>query len=153
MLVLEYFLRKRKRKMKTDRKGINLIKEYEGCRLDAYICPAGIWTIGYGHTSNVTPYSEITEKQANDLLFSDLEKFEKIVNDIIKVKINQNQFDALVSHTFNTGGSETLFKLINENAKKEDIYNWFTQHYITGNGKKLNGLINRRKSEAKLYLS
>ena len=70
---------------------------------------------------------------------------------MLKVPLKQNQFDALVSHTYNTGGSDTLFKLINQNAPADQIKKWFTTKYITGGGKRLQGLVNRRNAEANLY--
>ncbi len=66
--------------MKTGQAGIDLIKKYEGCRLDAYKCPAGVWTIGYGHTGDVQPGQQITQAQADAILIVDLERFEKKVN-------------------------------------------------------------------------
>ena len=99
------------------------------------------------HFSDLSAYSV-----CRYVLFIDiLKKFEAIVNRIMKVKVNQNQFDALVSHTYNTGGSNTLFRLINSNAPSQDIKNWFETRYITANGVKLNGLVRRRKAESDLF--
>lgn len=155
--------------MKTSQIGIDLIKHFEGLHdgdlkqigLQPKKCPAGIWTQGYGSAmrdkngnflkGNVMPKATITEKQAEQLLAKDLEVFENIVMRKVKVLLTQNKFDALVSHTYNTGGSDTLFKLINQNAPAEQIRKWFTTKYITGNGKRLQGLVNRRNAEAKLY--
>jgi lysozyme len=144
--------------MKTGAKGLQLIKEFEGCKLEAYLCPAKVWTIGYGNTfypnkTSVKKGDVITQERAEELLLDILKRFEIIVMKNIKVAINQNQFDALVSHTYNTGGSKTLFDLVNRKATKEEIYNWFTQKYITGNGVKLSGLVRRREAEANLYFS
>ena len=91
------------------------------------------------------------EKQAENLLEKDLEVFENIVMKKIKVPLNQNQFDALVSYTYNTGGSDTLFKLINQKAPEAQIRKWFENKYITTNGKVLPGLVARRKKESNLY--
>lgn len=155
--------------MKTSQIGVDLIKHFEGLHdgdlkqigLQPKKCPAGIWTQGYGSAmrdkngnflkGNVMPKATITEKQAEQLLAKDLEVFENIVMRKVKVLLTQNKFDALVSHTYNTGGSDTLFKLINQNAPAEQIRKWFTTKYITGNGKRLQGLVNRRNAEAKLY--
>lgn len=155
--------------MKTSQIGIDLIKHFEGLHdgdlkeigLQPKKCPAGIWTQGYGSAmrdkngnflkGNVMPKVTISEKEAEQLLAKDLEVFENIVMRKVKVLLSQNKFDALVSHTYNTGGSDTLFKLINQNAPDEQIRKWFTTKYITGGGKRLQGLVNRRNAEAKLY--
>jgi lysozyme len=142
--------------MVPSKKGIDLIKKYEGCQLKAYKCPAGLWTIGFGNTfyedgSKVIPGDVITQERAEKLLLNLLPKFANIVNKKIKVEINQNQFDALVSHTWNSGGSDTLFKLINNKATEAEIRNWFETKYITANGKVLKGLVDRRKTESNLY--
>jgi GH24 family phage-related lysozyme (muramidase) len=83
----------------------------------------------------------------------DLKAYELIVTRKVDVPLNQNQFDALVSHTYNTGGSNTLFKLINEKSNDKVIYTWFTENYIRGGGKILKGLIRRRKEEADLFFT
>lgn len=142
--------------MIPSKKCIDLIKKYEGCQLKAYKCPAGLWTIGFGNTfyedgSKVKEGDIITQERAEKLLLNLLPKFADIVNRKIKVEINQNQFDALVSHTWNTGGSDTLFKLINNKAPEAEIRNWFETKYITANGKVLKGLVTRRKTESNLY--
>jgi len=142
--------------MVPSKKCIDLIKKYEGCQLKAYKCPAGLWTIGYGNTfyedgSKVIPGDVITQERAEKLLLNLLPKFANIVNKKIKVEINQNQFDALVSHTWNSGGSDGLFNLINKKATEAEIRNWFETKYITANGKVLKGLVTRRKTESNLY--
>ncbi|MCM1089136.1 MAG: lysozyme, partial [Muribaculaceae bacterium] len=83
--------------LKTGQAGLDLIKKFEGCRLTAYKCPAGIWTIGYGHTGGVQTGQTITQAQADDLLKKDLAKFEANVNKYSKYGWRQNEFDALVS--------------------------------------------------------
>jgi lysozyme len=135
---------------------INLIKSFEGCKLKSYKCSAGHNTIGFGNTfyedgAKVKEGDIITKERAESLLMNLLPKFSAIVNKNIKVKLNQNQFDSLVSYTWNTGGSDTLFKLINKNAPEPEIRMWFETKYITANGKVENGLIRRRKAEADLY--
>jgi lysozyme len=158
--------------MRTSIKGIELVKHFEGLHdgdlkkigLQPKKCPAGIWTEGYGHAMRDSkgnflkgaemPKSTIsTEKEAYNLLIKDLETFERIVISKVKVPLNQNQFDALVSHTYNTGGSGTMFKLVNEKAPAASIKAWFEEHYITGGGKPLKGLVDRRKAESKLYFT
>lgn len=142
--------------MRSSRNAIDLIKKYEGCKLKAYLCPAGIPTIGYGSTfyedgRKVKLGDSISQKIAEDLLFNLTPKFEKIVLVKIKVPINQNQFDALVSYCWNTGGSDTLFDLINKISPSIDIKTWFETKYITADGKVLEGLVKRRKEECELY--
>ena len=142
--------------MKTGTEGIKLIKQFEGCKLTAYKCPAGLWTIGYGNTyyedsQRVKEGDKITQERAEQLLLNLLPKYEAIVNKSISVTINQNQFDSLVSFTWNTGGSTNLFKMINEKTATKDIAQWIRTHYITAAGKVLNGLVTRRNAEAKLF--
>ena len=143
--------------MKTSQIGVSLIKHFEGFKAKPYLCPAKIPTIGYGATfykdgKKVTLQDKpITEEGAEELLKLILKSFESIVMRKIKIPLKQCQFDALVSHTYNTGGSDTLFKLVNQNAPDEQIRKWFTTKYITGGGKRLQGLVNRRNAEAKLY--
>ena len=143
--------------MKTSQIGVSLIKHFEGFKAKPYLCPAGVATIGYGSTKYVDGKKvklndkSINENEATLLLKNTLTVYENIVNKKIKVQLKQCQFDALVSHTYNTGGSDTLFKLVNQNAPDEQIRKWFTTKYITGGGKRLQGLVNRRNAEAKLY--
>lgn len=145
--------------MKTSKKGINLILSFEGFSSKPYLDSAGIATIGYGNTyypggKKVTMKDAAISKEKGAELFSlILPNYEKIVNAKIKIIISQNQYDALVSHTYNTGGSDTLFSLINKKADSKSIREWFTSRYITAGGKVLNGLIRRRKAEADLYFS
>jgi lysozyme len=144
--------------MVTNNDGLELIKKYEGFSSKPYLCPANIPTIGWGSTryadgTKVTMKDKsITKEEEGDILFKEtLKIYEKIVNKKIKVTLNCNQFSALVSHTYNTGGSDTLFKLINEGKPSNEIREWWTTRYITGGGVKLNGLIKRRWSEYELY--
>lgn len=141
--------------MKTSNEGIGLIKAFEGLRLQSYQCPAGKWTIGYGTTKinavDVSSGMIISQDDAEHLLRQDLIQFEKKVLDNIEIPLRQHQFDALVSHTYNTGGSETLFALINAGSPSEIIRNWMETSHITGNKIVLNGLVRRRKAEAELY--
>ena len=155
--------------------GIDLIKHFEGLHdgdlktigLQPKMCPALIWTEGYGHAmrdsngnfikgiaNKKLALSRITihnEAEAVSALANDLMVYENIVAKKIKVTLTQNEFDALVSYTYNTGGSDTLFKLINKKAPQEQIKKWFETKYITANGVVLKGLVERRKSEYKLF--
>ena len=142
--------------MKISEEGKDLIKLFEGVRLKAYKCSAGVPTIGFGNTyypngDKVKMGDTITLEQARDLFDDLIVRYERIVESKLKVDVKQNEFDALVSHTYNTGGSSTLFKLVNMEAPKEKIKNWFTTKYITANGKRLQGLVNRRLKEWELY--
>jgi len=142
--------------MRISEEGKDLIKSFEGCRLNAYKCSAGVPTIGYGNTyypngDKVQMDDVITLQQAIELFDDLIVRYERIVNSKLKVEVKQNEFDALVSHTYNTGGSTTLFKLVNMKADKDKIKNWFTTKYITANGKRLKGLVIRRQKEWLLY--
>ena len=161
--------------MRTSVNGLNIIKEFESLHdgdlsiigLQPKMCPSRIWTEGYGRAmrnkngaflkdlkDKQEAYDNITihtKQEAEKALVEDLGAFERIVSSKIKLALTQNQFDALVSYTYNTGGSDTLFKLINQKAPEEQIRKWFETKYITGGGRTLPGLIRRRKSESDLY--
>jgi len=163
--------------MKTGEKGIDLIKMFESLHdgdlkqigLQPKMCPAQIWTEGYGRAmrnlkggfikgaeNKALAYSRIsihTEAEAVKALSQDLITYERIVLSKVKVELTQNQFDALVSYTYNTGGSQTLFNLINKNAPADQIKWWFENKFITGGGKLLAGLVRRRKTECALFFT
>ena len=132
--------------------GLALIKQYEGCRLAAYRCAAGVWTIGYGHTAGVHSGMTITQAQADAYLRQDIAKFEGYVNNPAYVPIteqlNQNQFDALVSFAFNLGAGN-LRKLCKGRTAAQ-IAQAMTQ-YCKANGKVLAGLRRRRAAEQALF--
>ena len=135
--------------------GIDLIKRWEGFRSNAYLCPGNVWTIGYGHTKNVYQGMCISKAQAEELLKSDLRYFEASVRQLVTVKLNQAQFDALLSFTFNVGvyafKKSTLLRLINQENFLEAA-NEFGR-WVYANRKKLPGLVKRRDEEKKLFLS
>lgn len=141
---------------KINEAGLSLIKRFEGLELKSYHCSAGKLTIGYGHV--IMPlekqYAEITEEKAEEILKFDLNRFEDIVNQLVKVKLNDNQFSSLVALVFNIGGgnfkSSTLLKLLNE-EKYLDIPTEFLKWRMAG-GKVLKGLIKRRLAEASLFM-
>ena len=85
--------------MRISQEGVNLIKHFEGCRLEAYKCPAGVWTVGYGHTKGVKEGDAIEQEAAEAFLIEDLESFEQAVTRLVEVPLTQQQFDALVSWT------------------------------------------------------
>ena len=135
--------------MNVSEKGIDLIKKYEGCHLTAYRCPAGIWTIGYGHIKDVKQGMTITQAQADEFLKQDCVASEKAVNALGR-ELNQNQFDALVSFTFNCGAGN--LKTLCNNRTLEVIAEKILL-YNKGGGKVLNGLVKRRKEERALFLA
>jgi len=145
-------------RMRTSEEGRTLIKRYEGVRLEAYLCPAGIWTIGVGHTGGgVTKGMKITMEQAEHFLTEDLFVAEGAVRRLVEVPLKQNQFDALVSFVFNLGEGNfkksTLLRVINSTPND---YGKITTQFLRWNkaaGKILKGLTDRREDEAKLYCS
>lgn len=136
--------------MKTSENGINLIKKFEGCKLKAYKCAAGTWTIGFGHTSGVKSTDVITEVQAEEYLKVDLEKFEANVNKYNKYCWNQNEFDALVSFAFNIGSIDQL--TANGTRERSTIAEKMLLYNKAG-GKVLAGLTKRRQAERELFLT
>ena len=140
--------------MKTSQNGIDLIKRFEGCRLTAYKCPAGKPTIGYGHTEGVQMGQKITQAQADGFLRDDLAKFERAVMKYDRVyHWNQNQFDALVSFSFNLGSIDGLTAEGKRTAKEISaaILKYNTAK-VNGAKKVLFGLTERRKAERALFL-
>ena len=132
-----------------------MIKRFEGLELKAYRCPAGIWTIGYGHTgSDVREGMTISEEEADRLLASDLEAFERAVSRLVRVPIVQNRFDALVSFCYNVGEGNfersTLLRKVNANPDDRSIADEFKRWNKAG-GKPVKGLTERRLAEALLY--
>lgn len=133
--------------MKISNNGISLIKSFEGCKLESYLCPSNVWTIGYGHTSGVTQGMKITQAQADEFLKTDLAKFEKYVENT-GLSLNQNQFDTLVSFTYNCGNGN--LKMLIKNRTLPQIGEALLL-YNKSNGKVLNGLVRRRKAERELF--
>lgn len=145
--------------MKTSRTGIDLIKKWEGCKLKAYRCSAGVLTIGYGHTSaagapKVVEGMIITQAQADEILVRDLVKYEAAVQKALTRSPNQNQFDAMVSLAFNIGpgafAKSSLVRKFNAGdlAGAADAFLLWRK----AGGKVLPGLENRRKDERSLFL-
>ena len=133
--------------MKTNASGIDLIKSFESLRLKAYLCPANVWTIGYGHTRYVQEGDVITEPKAIDLLRQDLNGFEAGVSALVKSNINENQFSALVSFAYNCGignfKNSTLLKKVNANPNDKAIEKEFLK-WTRARGVVLGGLVRRR---------
>ena len=136
--------------LKTGQAGLNLIKQFEGCRLTAYKCPAGVWTIGYGHTGNVAAGQTITQADADRQLVTDVEKYEKNVNKYHeKYRFNQNEFDALVSFAFNVGSVDQLTA---NGTRSRAVIAEKILLYNKAAGKVLAGLTKRRRAEQELFL-
>lgn len=140
--------------MKISNDGINLIKNYEGCKLYAYRDSVGVATIGYGHTKGVRMGTAITQKQADDYLREDLASVEKTLNQL-GINFKQCQFDALCSWVFNLGSSNfthsTMCVRICTGASDEEITDQLVRWHNAG-GKSLLGLMKRRVSEANMFL-
>lgn len=143
--------------MAINKASIDLIKSFEGLKLQAYLCPANVPTIGYGSTKGLTRNDlgrkTITEAEATRLLLEDVARFEKAVDKLVKVKLTENQRGALVSFTYNLGegnfGSSTLLKKVNAGdfkAAQSEFAKW-----DKAGGKVLAGLTRRRAAEAKLF--
>ena len=141
--------------MKISLEGLSLIKKFEGCKLIAYKCSAGVWTIGYGHTTGVKEGDVCTQEEAEKLLRGDIFKFEEYVQDSVKVDLDQSQFDALVAWTFNLGvgnlRSSTMLKKLN-NGEYESVP-FEMRRWNKAGGKTLDGLIRRRQAESLLFES
>lgn len=135
--------------MKTSKATLNKIAEFEGIRLTAYKCPAGVWTIGVGHTGGVTEGMTITRSQAMTIFENDIRKYEDYVTGT-GLTLTQNQFDALVSFAFNCGPGN-LKKLV-AGRDYQQIADAILL-YNKGGGKVLPGLVRRRKWEHDLFLS
>lgn len=136
--------------MKASKNCIELIKKFEGCKLKAYKDAAGVLTIGYGHTKNVKATDVITQSEADAFLVSDLERFEANVNSYKMYSFNQNEFDALVSFAFNMG---SIRGLTNNGKRTKYQIAQKIQAYVNAGGKKLNGLVKRRKAEYDLFVT
>ncbi|MDO4826413.1 MAG: lysozyme [Bacteroidia bacterium] len=141
--------------MKASEKAYSLIRQSEGLRLTAYRCPAGVWTVGYGHTAGVVPGMGISLEQAEAFLRQDIETAEGIVN-AEHLNLRQCQFDALVSFVFNIGGGNfrksTLLMKVKVNPDDNSIMDEFLR-WVYAKGKVLPGLQKRRLAEMKLYFS
>lgn len=145
--------------MKINQAGKDLIKHFEGCKLKAYKCPAGVFTIGFGSTfyedgSKVKEGDVITQERANELFDTIIDDFARMTNALVKSNVSENNFSALVSFTFNVGTGNlkksTLLKKVNADPKdptiKAEFMKWTRAKNVV-----LKGLVRRREAEAKLY--
>ena len=142
-------------------RGIAIIRKYEGLKLRAYVCPAGLNTIGYGATfymngTKVQPKDVITMDHADKLLHFQVKLFADEVKRTVKSNINENQLGALVSFCFNVGGAafsrSTLARKANANPNDPTIRAEFMR-WTRGGGKVLPGLVKRREEEVNLYFA
>ena len=136
-------------------KAVELVKGFEGFSQKAYLCPAGVPTIGYGHTGNIRPTDTITQTEAEALLKKDLEQFEAGVKKVVKVPLNENQLAALTSFAYNVGlgafNNSTLVKQLNEgryDLAADQLLRW-----TKAAGKELKGLVRRRAAERAVFLT
>jgi lysozyme len=132
---------------------LSLIKQFEGCRLIAYLCPAGVWTIGWGRTTNVKRGDTCTQAQADAWLAQEYDAFEKKVGALVHVPVTANQLGALVSFAYNVGigalGSSTLLRLLNAGHPDQAAAQF--GRWNKAGGKVLAGLSKRRAAEAALF--
>lgn len=145
----------RRQRMKTSKKGLDLIKQFEGCHLKAYLCPAGKPTIGYGHVKGVKIGQTITQEQADEFLVKDVVTAEKTVMKYDSLyHWTQNEFDALVSFVFNLGPGWLPTLLDGGRRTKKEISNallMYDKARVNGVLKPLTGLTRRRKAEKALF--
>ena len=141
--------------MKTSEAGIALIKEFEGCKLAAYLDSVGVPTIGVGHTAGVRIGDTCTDEEADEWLRHDIGTAERCVANSVKVELTQGQFDALVSFAFNLGcralGNATLLRKLNAGddvGASAEFARW--SH---AGGVQLDGLVRRREAERELFLA
>jgi lysozyme len=140
--------------MRASPVGIDLIKRFEGLRLKAYKCAAGVWTIGYGHTRDVKPGATITAHQADAILDVDLDAVERQVMRNLAVSVAPHEFDALVSFTFNLGEAALARSSLLRKLNTEDragAAEEFSRWRFAG-GRELRGLVKRRAAERALFL-
>lgn len=135
---------------------MDFIEAWEGCRLAAYKCPAGVWTIGVGHTQDVTEHDEITYEQSRELLRQDIEEVKRELAPFVNVGVTQGQFVALVSLAFNVGVDylihkcPKLMRALNAGDFERAAHEFLDIDCV--NGQRLAGLTRRRQSEARLFL-
>jgi len=136
-----------------NQRGIEIVKQCEVLRLKSYLCPAGLWTVGYGHTHDVHPGMMISIDTAEHLLINDLHTSAISVDGLVKVSLSDNQFSALVSFAFNVGsgafGKSTLLRKLN--AGNYDAVPAELKRWVRGGGKMLAGLVARREKESELW--
>lgn len=142
--------------MRPSKACVDLVKSFEGFRAEAYKCPAGVWTVGYGTTENVHPGDVVNEQEAEDLLLNDLTEAAGAIDELVDVPLTQRQYDALASLIYNIGReafrNSTLLKLLNGGRGIHEVGAQFLRWNKAG-GKVLPGLSRRRAAEAVLFES
>ena len=140
--------------MKPSEACIEFIKGFDGFRDTAYLCPAGVWTIGYGTTEYVDSGDTVTEEEACELLRKDVQEAADAIDDLVDVELSQSQFDALTSLIYNVGRSafanSTLLKMLNRGMSKKEIGPQFLRWNRAG-GQVITGLTRRREDEKRMF--
>jgi lysozyme len=140
--------------LRTSPAGMELVTDFEGCRLDAYKCPGNVWTTGVGHTVSARPGQVLSHEQVAENLVTDVAGAEHIVNRHVRVPLSQGQFDALVSFAFNVGEgnfrSSTLLRKLNAGDYAGACHQ--LPRWVYSGGQKLAGLERRRLAERDLCL-
>lgn len=135
--------------------GLELIKKFEGLKLTAYKCPADVWTIGYGTTSEVKEGDKISELQAEAFLLRDVSNLERQIRRLLEVKVTDNQLAALIAFAYNVGignlTKSTLLRLVNQGRFEQAAAQF--DKWVNAGGKPLKGLIKRREAEKQLFLT
>ena len=139
--------------MKTSEEGLELIKSFEGCETTAYQDSVGVWTIGYGHTKGVEEGQTCSIEDAETMLSEEMDEYEGYINNMVKVELEQCEFDALVAWVYNLGptnlGESTMLKVLNDgqfDRVPDEMRRW-----NRAGGQVLQGLVRRREAEALLF--
>ena len=139
--------------MQLSNKGHDILKYFEGCRLEAYQDSVGVWTIGYGHTKRVYEGMTITQDEAEQMLLEELVEYEGYIERYVEVPLTQEQFDALTVWVYNLGptnlSSSTLLKRLNDG--RYDLVPDQIKRWDKAGGKQLAGLTKRRAAEARHF--
>ncbi len=140
-------------KMKISENGLELIKKFEGCETTAYQDSVGVWTIGFGHTKGVEEGQTCSIEDAESMLADEMDEYEGYINNMVKVDLQQHEFDALVAWVYNLGptnlGESTMLKVLNGGQfdRVPDEMNRWTR----AGGKILEGLVRRRQAESLMF--
>ena len=139
--------------MKISSDGLELIKHFEGCETTAYQDSVGVWTIGYGHTKNVEEGQTCSIEDAETMLADEMDEYEGYINNMVKVDLEQHEFDALVAWVYNLGptnlGESTMLKVLN--GGQFDRVHSEMKRWNRAGGQVLEGLVRRRTAEALMF--
>mgnify|MGYP003147742633 FL=1 len=139
--------------MKISEDGLELIKKFEGCETTAYQDSVGVWTIGFGHTKGVEEGQTCSIEDAESMLAEEMDEYEGYINNMVKVELQQHEFDALVAWVYNLGptnlGESTMLKVLNGGQfdRVPDEMNRWTR----AGGEILEGLVRRRQAESLMF--